>query len=163
MSLDEGEGPGLLPALSLAAPDALLTGQSAATHRTGDSRGPVFGNVTRGVTLSTGLRCRCLARVDADAMRKFRPRVWLAPICLVVASILGAWAAGSMPNPPGNGPGSGQVLVGLVVPVCVALAACVLARIRAIEASLWALASAALTGGLVLFLMYFVEHVVRPA
>jgi hypothetical protein len=44
-----------------------------------------------------------------------------------------------------------------------ALAACVRARIRAIEASLWALASIALTGALVLFLMYFVEHVVRPA
>ena len=52
---------------------------------------------------------------------------------------------------------------GVVVPVCMALAACVLARIRAIEASLWAFASVALTGALVLFLMYFVEHVVRPA
>jgi hypothetical protein len=115
------------------------------------------------VALSTGLRCRCLARVDADATHKFRPRVGLAPICLVVAPILGVWAGGSMPNPPGNGPGSGQVLVGVVVPACVSSAACVLARIRAIEASLWALASVALTGGLVLFLMYFVEHVVRPA
>jgi hypothetical protein len=68
-----------------------------------------------------------------------------------------------MPNPPGNGPGSSQVLVGLVVPICVALAGSVLARIRAIEASLWALASVALTGGLVLVLMYFVEYVLRPA
>jgi len=68
-----------------------------------------------------------------------------------------------MPNPAGNGPGSGQVLVGVAAPVCVAFAACVLARVRAIEASLWAFASVALTGGLVLFLMYFVEHVVRPA
>ena len=118
---------------------------------------------TEAVALRTGLGCRCLARVDADATHKFRPRVWLAPICLVVAPILGVEAGGSMPNPPGNGPGSGQVLMGVVVPVCLALAACVFARVRAIEASLWALASVALTGGLALALMYFVEHVVRPA
>jgi hypothetical protein len=68
-----------------------------------------------------------------------------------------------MPNPPGNGPGSGQVLVGAVVPICVALAGSVLARTRAIEASLWTLASVALTGGLILFLGYFVEYVIRPA
>jgi hypothetical protein len=68
-----------------------------------------------------------------------------------------------MPNPPGNGPGSGQVLAGVVIPICVALAGSVLARVRAIEASLWALTSVALTGGLVLVLMYFVEYVVRPA
>jgi hypothetical protein len=68
-----------------------------------------------------------------------------------------------MPNPPGNGPGSGQVVAGVVVPICVALAGSVLAHVRAIEASLWALASVALTGGLVLFLGYFVEYVIRPA
>jgi hypothetical protein len=68
-----------------------------------------------------------------------------------------------MPNPPGNGPGSGQVFVGVVIPICVALAGSVLARIRAIEASLWALASVALTGGLVVFLGYFVDYVIRPA
>jgi hypothetical protein len=82
---------------------------------------------------------------------------------LIVAPILGVWAGGSMPNPPGNGPGSGQVLFGVAIPICVVLAGSVLARIRAIEASLWALASVALTGGLVLFLMYFVEYVLRPA
>jgi hypothetical protein len=37
------------------------------------------------------------------------------------------------------------------------------ARIRALEASIWALASVALTGGLILLLVYFVEHVIRPA
>jgi hypothetical protein len=68
-----------------------------------------------------------------------------------------------MPNPAGNGPGSGQVLVGVAIPICVALAGSVLARVRAIEASLWALASVALTGGFIVFLMYLVEYVVRPA
>lgn len=68
-----------------------------------------------------------------------------------------------MPNPPGNGPGSSQIFVGVLAPICVALAGSVLARIRATEASLWALASIALASGLILFLMYFVEYVVRPA
>jgi len=68
-----------------------------------------------------------------------------------------------MPNPPGNGPGSGQVFVGVVVPIGVAVAGSVLAGIRAVEATIWALASVALTGGLVLFVMYFVEYVIRPA
>jgi hypothetical protein len=101
--------------------------------------------------------------VGTDGARKTAPRIWLSPLCLIVAPILGVWAGGSMPNPPGNGPGSGQVFVGVVIPICVALAGSVLARIRAIEASLWALASVALTGGLILFLMYFVEYVLRPA
>ena len=101
--------------------------------------------------------------VGTDGRRTTAPRVWLAPLCLIVAPILGVWAGGSMPNPPGNGPGSSQIFVGGLVPICVALAGSVLARIRAIEASLWALASVALTGGLILFLMYFVVYVVRPA
>lgn len=68
-----------------------------------------------------------------------------------------------MPNPPGNGPGSGQVIVGVVLPICVASTGSALARIRALEASIWAFASVASTGGLILFLMYLVEHVIRPA
>ena len=68
-----------------------------------------------------------------------------------------------MPNPPGNGPGPGQVLVGVVVPIFVASAGSVLAGIRAVEATIWALPSVAVTGGLILFLMYFVEYVIRPA
>jgi hypothetical protein len=68
-----------------------------------------------------------------------------------------------MPNPPGNGPGPGQVFVGAVVPILVASAGSLLAGIRAIEGTIWALASVALTGGLILFLMYFVEYVIRPA
>jgi hypothetical protein len=45
----------------------------------------------------------------------------------------------------------------------VALAGSVLARIRAVEATIWAVASVAVTGGLILFLMYFVEYLMRPA
>jgi hypothetical protein len=101
--------------------------------------------------------------MDTDGAREAAPRVWLAPLCLVVAPILGVWAGGSMPNPPGNGPGPGQVLVGIVVPILVASAGSVLAGIRAVEATIWALASVALTGGLIVFLMYLVEYVIRPA
>jgi hypothetical protein len=68
-----------------------------------------------------------------------------------------------MPNPPGNGPGSAQIFVGGVVPICVALAGSVLTRIRAVEAMIWALGSVVLTGGLILFVMYFVEYVIQPA
>jgi hypothetical protein len=98
-----------------------------------------------------------------DATHKIPARVWLAPVCLIIAPILGIWAGVSMTNPPGNGPGSRQVLVGGLVPICVAIAGSALARIRALEASIWALASAAVTGGLILFLMYVVENVIRPA
>jgi hypothetical protein len=101
--------------------------------------------------------------VSTDGARKAAPRVWLAPLCLLVAPILGVWAGGSMPNPPGNGPGSDQVFVGVLVPILVASAGSVLARIRAVEATIWALASVALTGGLIVFLVYFVEYVIRPA
>jgi hypothetical protein len=101
--------------------------------------------------------------VHADATHKIPPRVWLAPVCLIIAPILGIWAGVSMSNPPGDGPGSGQVLVGGIVPICVALAGSALARIRALEASIWALASIASTGALILFLMYVVENVIRPA
>jgi hypothetical protein len=68
-----------------------------------------------------------------------------------------------MPNPPGNGPGAGQVAVGAAVPICLTFVASVVARIRDLEASIWAIASLLLTGGLILFLMYFVEYVLRPA
>jgi hypothetical protein len=64
-----------------------------------------------------------------------------------------------MPNPPGNGPRTGQVVVGVAVPVCLTF----VARVRALEASTWALASVALTGGLIVFLAHFVEYVIRPA
>jgi hypothetical protein len=90
-------------------------------------------------------------------------RVWLAPFCLIISPALGIWAGGSMPNPPGNGPGAGQVAVGVAVPICLTFFASLVARIRALETSIWALASVALTGALILFLMYFVEYIIRPA
>jgi hypothetical protein len=101
--------------------------------------------------------------VGTDGTHTIPPRVWLAPVCLIIAPILGVWAGGSMPNPPGNGPGAGQVVVGVTVPMCLTFVASVVARIRALEASIWAIASVLLTGGLILFLMYFVEYVLRPA
>ena len=101
--------------------------------------------------------------MPAAGTQKIPPRVWLAPVCLIIAPILGVWAGASMPNPPGNGPGSGQVVVGVVVPIGVAVAASALARIRTLEASLWAFAAVASTAGLILFLMYLVESVIRPA
>jgi hypothetical protein len=90
-------------------------------------------------------------------------RDWLAPFCLIISPVLGIWASGSMPNPPGNGPGAGQVAVGVAVPISLTFSASVVARIRALETSIWALASVALTGALILFLMYFVDYVIRPA
>jgi hypothetical protein len=101
--------------------------------------------------------------VGSDGTHGIGSRVWLAPVSLVIAPILGIWAGGSMPNPPGNGPGTGQVVVGVAVPVCLTFVASVVARGRTLEASIWALASVALTGGLILFLAYFVEYVIRPA
>jgi hypothetical protein len=68
-----------------------------------------------------------------------------------------------MPNPPGNGPGAGQIAVGVGVPICVTIVAGLAARIRTREAVIWAFASVALTGGLVVLLMYFVEYVIHPA
>jgi hypothetical protein len=101
-------------------------------------------------------------RVGADGTHGIARRVLLACICLVIAPILGVWAGGSMPNPPGNGPGGGQVAVGIAVPTCSTLIASVVARIRALEACIWALASLALTGGLILLLIWYVANVLRP-
>lgn len=84
-------------------------------------------------------------------------RVFLAFACLVIAPILGIWAGGSMPNPPGNGPGEGQLLVGVAVPVFLTSIVALVARIGRVEAALWATASLVLTGGLVLVVVWHVE------
>jgi hypothetical protein len=89
-------------------------------------------------------------------------RVLLAVVCLTIAPILGVWAGGSMPNPPGNGPGAGQVVVGVVVPLCVVLVAIIALRVGRDEGLLWAFGSVALTGALVLFLAWFV-HTYLPS
>jgi hypothetical protein len=89
-----------------------------------------------------------------DGVRK---RITLGLVCLVIAPPLGLWAGGSMPNPPGNGPGAGQVVVGVAVPLLLTLVAARVARIRSFETGAWAVASLALTGALVLLLIWFVQ------
>ena len=81
-------------------------------------------------------------------------RVLLAFVGLIVAPILGVWAGGSMPNPPGVGPGWGQLVVGAVVPAALTFAAAVRVRAGRLEAGLWSVGSLAATGGLVLFLVW---------
>ena len=83
-------------------------------------------------------------------------RVLLSVVCLIIAPAIGVWAGGSMPNPPGNGPGVGQVAVGVVVPAALAFFASRLARVGRLEATIWMVASLAATGGFVLFLIWFV-------
>jgi hypothetical protein len=78
-------------------------------------------------------------------------------VCLCVAPVIGVWAGGSMPNPPGNGPGSGQVVVGAAVPVTLTFLTAAVAGIRPAKAFAWAVVSLALTGSLVLFLAWFVR------
>lgn len=84
-------------------------------------------------------------------------RVLLAFVCLVIAPILGVWAGGSMPNPPGNGPGGEQLLLGVAVPAFLTFLVALVARIGRLEAALWTTASLAVTGGLVLFLAWLVQ------
>jgi hypothetical protein len=93
--------------------------------------------------------------MDAGNMRLGGRRVVLALVCLVIAPTLGLWAGGSMPNPPGNGPGTGQLLVGIVLPVLLTSLAAHLLRIRRIEGGVWTVASLAMTG--VLVLVWFVR------
>jgi hypothetical protein len=66
-------------------------------------------------------------------------------------------AGGSLPNPPGSGPGAGQVIVGVAVPAILTFLGAAVARIRFREALLWAVASLALTGGLALVLRWYVQ------
>jgi hypothetical protein len=83
--------------------------------------------------------------------------ILLAFVCLIVAPILGVWAGGSMPNPPGNGPGTWQVVVGVAVPALIASVAALVARVGHVKAAWWAIASLALTGGLVILLIWLVH------
>jgi hypothetical protein len=58
-------------------------------------------------------------------------RVLVGFICLVAAPIAGIASAASLTNPPGNGPGAGQVLAGVGVPICITfLAALVMQDLR---------------------------------
>ena len=84
-------------------------------------------------------------------------RVLLTAVCLIAAPLIGVWAGGSMPNPPGNGPVVVQVVVGVAVPVAFAFLASYFARVGRVEATIWTVASLAATGALVLFLIWFVS------
>jgi hypothetical protein len=77
----------------------------------------------------------------------------------------GPWRLGRRVDakPAWQRPGAGQVAVGFAVPVCVTIVAGLVARIRTLESVIWAFSSVALTGGLIVFLNYFVEYVIRPA
>ena len=62
-----------------------------------------------------------------------------------------------MPNPPGNGPGAGQLVVGVALPAILTFITARAARLRPGELVLWEAASLASTAGLVLFLLWFVD------
>jgi hypothetical protein len=91
-------------------------------------------------------------------------RLTLAATCLIVAPIAGLLAANAATNPPGEGPGTLQVLLGVLVPASVSYVTVRHAAKRSrIAAVAWALASLVATGLLLLALAVFVDVVVRPA
>ena len=97
-------------------------------------------------------------REDGAAIaRMVGKRVLLVLASLVVAPILGVWAGASMYNPPGNGPGGWQVVVGVGVPALLASAAAVVAGVGRAEVASWTIASLVATGGLLLLLAWFVQ------
>jgi hypothetical protein len=72
-------------------------------------------------------------------------RVLLVLVSLCIAPVLGVWAGGSMPNPPGNGPRIGQLAVGVAVPVSLTFVTAAATRIRPVEAVPWFVVSLAST------------------
>jgi hypothetical protein len=88
----------------------------------------------------------------------------LVVLCLIVAPVLGLVAANAATNPPGNGPGTLQVVLGAGVPAVLSFLAALLAgNGTLLRAGAWACASVAATGSLLLVLALFVELVIRPA
>ena len=83
-------------------------------------------------------------------------RVVVGFVSLLVAPVVGLACAGSMSNPPGNGPGPGQVMAGVGIPVSVTCIAALIARMRFSNACLWATASLVMTGALVVLLVFFI-------
>lgn len=101
-------------------------------------------------------------------MRSVRHPVAVAPgrrilvglLSLVVAPIAALWAANSLPNPPGTGPGVGQAVVGVLIPVFVSVgAARSLARADWVEAVVWAFASLAVVGVLLLLVFWIASSI----
>jgi hypothetical protein len=87
-------------------------------------------------------------------------RLLVGFLSLVVAPVAGLWAGGSMPNPPGNGPGIGQVLVGVLIPISVSVgAARIVSRATWMEASVWAFASLVVAGALLVLLLWIASSI----
>jgi hypothetical protein len=96
-------------------------------------------------------------------MPRSGPPIALGLLCCVVAPVLGLLAASLVENPPGNGPGALQVVLGAGVPTVLSFGAASLAGARPPAAVLWALASLLATGALLFALFLFVEVVIQPA
>lgn len=96
-------------------------------------------------------------------MARSGPPIALGVLCCVVAPVLGLAAASLAENPPGNGPGALQVVLGAGVPAVFSFGLASLAGARPPFAVLWALASLLATGALLFALFLFVEIVIQPA
>jgi hypothetical protein len=87
-------------------------------------------------------------------------RILVGLLSLVVAPVGGLWAAVSLPNPPGTGPGIGQAVVGVLIPVSVSVgAARSLAQAGWGEAVVWAFASLAVVGVLLLLVFWIASSI----
>jgi hypothetical protein len=96
---------------------------------------------------------------EPSSTGNFKLMLW----CLVAAPGLGLVAAGFAPNPPGDGPGAMQVVLGTGVPAVISfLVARRGARTSRFAAGAWAVASVAATGMLLLLLIMFVFSVIDP-
>ena len=85
-------------------------------------------------------------------------------MCLLAAPVVGLLAASLAENPPGNGPGGMQVLLGVGVPAGLSfLVARRWAERTRLRASMWAVASVAATGIILLLLALYVSEVIQPA
>jgi hypothetical protein len=87
-------------------------------------------------------------------------RVLVGFLSLIVAPVAGLWAATKMTNPPGNGPGTGQVVVGVLVPISVSVAAArSLGRTGWTEAVAWAFASLVVIGALLALAIWIASSI----
>jgi hypothetical protein len=88
---------------------------------------------------------------------------WIAlGIVCVAAPILGLVVANLAHNPAGNGPGSLQVALGVVVPASISFFTAVVAKRTVAVAAIWAVGSVLATGALLLVVVLFVQFVIQP-
>jgi hypothetical protein len=80
----------------------------------------------------------------------------LGAASVIIAPVAAFLSAAALPNPPGNGPGAGQIIIGFLVPVAVVGFAAVITRARPAEAAFWAFMGLAATGGLILLVLWAV-------